>query len=348
MTRELSVLVNACTAPLMHGGIPAYAREISAALARQPGTQVIFGSATPAPAGTVVSRAPSRAPAAMDAVPPPCEMERLGANVYLGTEYSAPVLSRVPRVVMVHDLAHRLMPKLYTRSNLIHVRMLFATLRRAERLLAPTAAVANDIVRYLDFPRQQVRVVPEAGRSGVVEAPGEAVERTLREMGVERPFILAVGTLNRHKRTVDLIRALGQLRTRGRRPALVVVGASTAELFKHYRREAATQSVETQLHLLGEIPDSDLNALYTAAVALAFPSILEGFGMPPLEGMACGTPVIAADITPLRETLGEAAMLVPPRNPAAIAKAVETLLASPSAREEWGGAGVHAGSAGTA
>ena len=269
----------------------------------------------------------------MDAVPPPCEMERLGANVYLGTEYSAPVLSRVPRVVMVHDLAHRLMPKLYTRSNLIHVRMLFATLRRAERLLAPTAAVANDIVRYLDFPRQQVRVVPEAGRSGVVEAPGEAVERTLREMGVERPFILAVGTL-----------------TRGRRPALVVVGASTAELFKHYRREAATQSVETQLHLLGEIPDSDLNALYTAAVALAFPSILEGFGMPPLEGMACGTPVIAADIPPLRETLGEAAMLVPPRNPAAIAKAVETLLASPSAREEWGGAGasVHAGSAGTA
>ncbi|MBI5947770.1 MAG: glycosyltransferase family 4 protein [Chloroflexi bacterium] len=339
MPTEIRAFVNACTTGTYLTGIPAYAREIAAALARRHDTTVHFASREEQPEGTLPVRPPLKHRQLWTQFQVPRLMRSMDANVYLGTEYSAPVFTRLPRVVMVHDLAHRTMPKLYTRGGLLHVRMLFETLKRADRLLVPTAAVAGDVVRYLGFPAGRVHVVPEAPRTGFGPVSPESVAATSERLGIARPYLLGVGVLNRHKRTIDAIRALALLRDRGCDVELVLAGPTETGLLEHYHRASGRLGVAEAVRFLGHVPDDDLAALYAGAVALVFPSIMEGFGIPPLEAMACGAPVIAADIPVLRENLEGAALLVPPRNPAAIAGAAMTLLTSASAREEWVGRG---------
>ena len=177
--------------------------------------------------------------------------------------------------------------------------------------------------------------MPEAARSGVAEAPAEAVEGARKRFEASGPYILCVGLLNRHKRIVDAIRAIAMLPESAGRPLLVLAGPTNTGLIGAYVEEAQRLGVEDRLRFPGYISDDDLSALYTGAVAFVFPSIMEGFGLPPLEAMACGTPVIATDIPVLRESLAGAAMLVPAKSPGAIAENLATLIGDSDAAAQW-------------
>ena len=147
MATALNVFVNACTAGEYATGIPTYAYEISGALAGLDDVRVLLATTSDVPQGAEHVVPPKNHRQLWTQFAVPRLRKRLGADVYFGTEYSSPVFTRAPRVVFVHDLAHRFMPRLYTRRGLLHVRMLFETLRRADRLIAPTTSVAGDIVQ---------------------------------------------------------------------------------------------------------------------------------------------------------------------------------------------------------
>ncbi|HEX6029949.1 MAG TPA: glycosyltransferase family 1 protein, partial [Tepidiformaceae bacterium] len=179
------------------------------------------------------------------------------------------------------------------------------------------------------FPTERIRVIPEAPRrlpAGQQSRPDD------------RPYLLCVGTAEPGKRAVDAIRALAMIPGEAR-PALVLAG-HPGPLSGPLRREAERLGVAGDVEFAGYVEDSALGALIAGATALVFPSLYEGFGLPPLEAMALGTPVIATNAPAMDEVLGTAAAFVPRRDPAAIAREVTRLLADPGRREELRGRGL--------
>jgi glycosyltransferase involved in cell wall biosynthesis len=339
MQSRLGILINASTLPNLPTGIGMYGLELARALALRPDTTVVLASPNHCPEGIEQMHPPRKHRQMWTQFRLPRLMAKEGLDVYLGTEFTVPVFTRIPRVAMVHDFAAITMPKLFTPGGRFHWHLTLQTARHANRVIVPSAVVAADAKRLFNYPIERVRVVPLAGRPSIVEASPDAVAGLKRRMGIERPYVLCVGIQNRHKRAVDVIRAVAILKDRGVEVDLVLGGEPFPFVGPHYHKEVARLGIGDRVHFTGYIEDNDLPALYTGALALAFPSVMEGFGIPPIEAMACGTPVIATAIPTLVETLGGAAMRVSPRSPGEIAGRVAELLASDSCRAEWSGRG---------
>ena len=150
--------------------------------------------------------------------------------------------------------------------------------------------------------------------------------QTKQRLGIEDEFVLFVGTVEPRKNLLTLMRSFDQiLRQTSRRPQLVVVGAEgwlMDELFAFIKQS----SISDRLRLTGYLDDNDLRALYSSCTVFVYPSIYEGFGLPPLEAMACGAPVIASNIATFQETLGSAAQLVAPNDVEALARSIVEIL----------------------
>ena len=348
----LRVLINACTVAEQPTGIGVYALELSAALARREDCQMTFAGPEPAPAGaqrlnppTTIAGPKFKFNAARLQVWTqtvlPIRMRQQGIDVYHGTEFAVPVFSRAPRVSTIHDLAFLTVPRLFPdRVTRAYFRAIVETARTATRIVVPSDHVANEVLREFGLPPSRVNITPLAGRSFMRPAIGEAVAETRQRLGLSRPYILSVGTWNRNKRVVDVLRAAAALAERGIDVDLALVGNPAAYMTSHYQREIARLGIGDRVHFLGHVADADLPALYSGALAFVFPSEYEGFGIPPLEAMACGTPVVVSDIAPLQGHCAGAAMVVPRRSPLVIADRLEEIIRSPVLRDEWIGRGL--------
>ena len=171
-------------------------------------------------------------------------------------------------------------------------------------------------------------------------APLEEIVETRRRLKIEDEFILFVGTIEPRKNLLTLVRAFEEIiRSTHFRPQLVIAGKKgwlTEELFSNIRKHG----LEDRLRFTGYLPDEELRALYSACRAFVYPSIYEGFGLPPLEAMACGAPVITSRIPTLIETVGmEAARLVPPTDVHALARNIVELLSDENERQRLSSAG---------
>ena len=212
-----------------------------------------------------------------------------------------------PMVVTLHDLVPLKRRGEYLRTGL-RFRMRYLAVRRAARVIVPTRVVAGDAQRLLGFPGERIDVVGEAAWESLGPAGEEAVRDARERYGLPERYLLWVGGLEHpdpRKRVSALARA-------PRRLPLVLVG-------KHRRWAAELPDV----HLTGHVPDEDLAAIYTGAHALVFPSDDEGFGLPPVEALACGTPVAAADVPALREVLGQRATFAEPGDMTGLVAAAE-------------------------
>ena len=329
----LRVFYNASALPPRPAGAGIYTLELGRALAAREDTsltvaaprQVDFGEWRPSPPGRARRLA--------------WELAGLGralrqsrADVYHGPHFVTPRTS-IPTVATVHDLTFFRRPRRYGFTRLAYYRGIARSARRADRLIVPSAAVARDAVRYLGYDPSKIRVIAEAPRAGLCPATGGEVERFRDLHGLGSPYLACLGTAEPGKRAVDAIRALPAVLERAPGVLLALAG-NAGKLTAALQHEAERLKVAGSVRFLGYLPDEELAAFLTGAETLVFPSLYEGFGLPPLEAMACGTPAIATDAPAMREVLRGAATFVPVGDPAAIAREVVKLLAAPALRAE--------------
>jgi glycosyltransferase involved in cell wall biosynthesis len=250
--------------------------------------------------------------------------------------YVCPTLAHVPAVVNVHDLFALRAPALCTRANRGHFgKMLPAALERARRIVVPTGWVRDEALDWnarreeplADF-EARLRVVPW----GVDERFGpvmnrDPLEALRRRHGLPERYVLYVGRVEPKKNVRQVLEAFfAATAARSLPHGLVMAGPRGWGAERGVRRLIRNLALEPRVRRLGFVPDGEMPALYSGADALLFPSMAEGFGFPVLEAMACGTPVVATDIPPLREVAGGAAHLVPPGDLPALRLALETVL----------------------
>ncbi|MEP7215183.1 MAG: glycosyltransferase family 1 protein [Anaerolineaceae bacterium] len=337
---RLRVFLNASALPGQPAGAGVYTLELAAALAAR--NDVALTVAAPAPY-SIPAAEMIRSPEGGAAVRSAWEQLQLpdhlrDSDIYHGAHFATPLRARVPRVATVHDLTFYRMPRRYSGSRRWYYRALARTATRAERLIVPSRAVAGDVVRFLGYPPERIRVVAEAPRAGLAPASPEEIQVALAALRIEMPYLLCVGTAEPGKRAIDAVRALALLRERGLAVQLVLAG-NAGPLTAPLHREASLLGVEDRIAFVGYVSEVQLRELYSGAVALVFPSLYEGFGLPPLEAMACGTPVIATRAQAMQEVLADSALFVPLRDPKAIAESAESLIREPSLRAEWAARG---------
>jgi glycosyltransferase involved in cell wall biosynthesis len=244
----------------------------------------------------------------------------------LHVQYTAPPFCRAPVVVTIHDLAFERMPETFTRRGSFQLKL---TVRRTAKKAARIATVSEysrqDLLNIYNLTPEKVAVTYNGVGSSFVPQPSipNEAEEIRRRFGVSRDFLLAVGSLQPRKNMVRLIRAYAKLRSEREdfRPQLVIVGRKlwlASEIFDEVKRQRWADDVI----LTGYVADEDLPALYRAARAFVYPSLFEGFGLPPLEAMACGTPVVTSDVSSLPEVTGDAALLIDPNDERALANAL--------------------------
>ena len=257
-----------------------------------------------------------------------------GADFAMFPNYIAPLNVVCPFVNVVHDLAIIRMPEFFNIGKRASQRPLLPLIvRRAAAVGTVSAASRRDIVELLGVPEHRVLMLPGAPHPACrVPLPAE-VERVRRAYGLSRRYIVSVGTLEPRKNLPTLLRAFDRLRTQAETADLdLVVIGGRGWRDRELRAEIASRLASGRLHTLGYVPEGDLVALYGGAEVLAYPSHFEGFGLPVVEAMACGTPVVTTDVPALREVSGGAAVLVPLGDELALADAVADMVRDPEVR----------------
>ena len=242
-----------------------------------------------------------------------------------------------PAVVTVHDVSFAKAPELFSRRDRSLLRFVRGSVRRAKRVIAVSEFTRADIVDVYGLDSAKVVAIPN-GVADRFRPIGDASERVRMRYGINRPYMLCVGALQARKNVPLAIEAYAQITGRGTDCELVVAGGD-----KGGRLDVLDAILRTRLtgrvHLLGHVEDEELPALYSGARALVFPSLYEGFGLPALESMACGTPVIASNTTGLAEAVGEAGLTIDPSSVEELADAMRSVLNDTALRDRLVAAG---------
>jgi glycosyltransferase involved in cell wall biosynthesis len=260
----------------------------------------------------------------------PWRLRRLRIDVLHSPHHTTPLAPcGCRRVVTFHDLTFFLLPERYPPTRRLYFQLMTRlSARVADAIIVPSEAVRGDVMRILPAsggPPERVFVIPEAAGPAFRPQDAVAIEAVRRRYGLEGPFLLSVGSLEPGKNRERLLQAFARLRARGLKHSLVVAGQRAW----HYEGEAPLArrlGLADSVRFLGHVPQADLPALYSAADIFVFPSLYEGFGLPALEAMACGTPVVASNVSALPEVVGDAALRVSPLDVEALAGAMERLL----------------------
>ena len=254
-------------------------------------------------------------------------------DVFHGTNYCVPLWAPCPTVVTVHDLSLFTRSETHEDANVVRGRRRIPIMaRRASAVIAPSEWTKKEIIEYLGVREDRIRVISEAARESMRPVSIEDAVSVLERHSIDFPYILFVGTIEPRKNLLTLIEAYDELlRTTTERPHLVICGGRgwlDSEVFKRVEE----LHIRDMIHFTGYVDDDDLPALYSGAQVFVYPSLYEGFGLPPLEAMACGTPVITSSSSSLPEVVGKAGLTFEPRDTKALARHLATVLTDVSLR----------------
>lgn len=255
----------------------------------------------------------------------------------LHVQFTAPPFCPCPVVVSVHDLSFEHLPHTFHRRSRTQLRLTVRhSVRRAARVLTLSEHTRNDVINTYGLDSANVKVIPIAASPKFRPAEDKEVQRVRHTYRIESDYILSVGSIQPRKNLVRLVKAYSLLRNKlgaDKLPKLVFVG-KRAWLYDETLRALEDADLGDAAILTDYVPESDLSALYSGATCFVYPSLFEGFGLPPLEAMQCGAPVIIGNQTSLPEVVGDAALAVDPFDVHAIAGAIEELLNKPALRDE--------------
>jgi glycosyltransferase involved in cell wall biosynthesis len=293
----------------------------------------------------------------------PRYVSRRGIQLFHGTNYDVPLWRRCATVLTVHDLS------LFTRPETHEARRVWRARRRlplmartATLVITPTEAVRREVCERLGVRAEKVGAVHEAARGAFRPLPFAATADARRRLGAGDNFLLAVGTIEPRKNLRALVRAFESIVRETTATATTATTQATATneatmkatldglrlvvaggkgwLSDPLFDEVARSPVKDRIVFTGYVTDEDLRALYSSCTLFAYPSLYEGFGLPVLEAMQCGAPVLASRTPALSEVAGDAALLVNPGSPEEIARAIVELLGSEDERRRLSAAGL--------
>lgn len=264
------------------------------------------------------------------------ELRRNRVDV-LHVQFTAPPFSPCPVVVSIHDLSFEHLPQTFKRRSRMQLRL---TVRRSARNAAQVIALSEharaDLIATYNLQPEKVNVVPLAAPDAFAPVRDDNELQRVRQIyGIDRDYILSVGSIQPRKNLRRLIEAyylLRQQQPEGKLPQLVLVGKN-AWLYDETLQSLKDRDLGS-IVLTGYVPEADLPALYSGALCFIYPSYFEGFGLPPLEAMKCGAPVIVGNKTSLPEVVGDAALMIDPFDVGAIAAAIQRVITDSDFRSE--------------
>lgn len=236
------------------------------------------------------------------------------ADIFHATDHLLPRLRSMRSVFTLHDLSFLTCPETHLPANRWFLRIAVPVfVRRADAVICISEHTRRDAVQHYGLDETKVFVVPEGVDDRFRPVSDEQVAAIRARYSLPEDYILFVGTIEPRKNLIALLEAFRALRSEGREERLVIVGRKG---WLHGATFARVRELglEGEVQFPGYVADEDLPALYRAASVFAFPSLYEGFGLPPLEAMSCGTPVVCSDSSSLPEVCGDAAILVAPRD----------------------------------
>lgn len=249
----------------------------------------------------------------------------------------APLWHKPPFVLTIHDASLFLYSQYHPPTRLLSIRLTLPLVaRRAAAIITVSHSARDNLIATLNVRPEKVHVIYEAAAARFQPVTDTAhLDALRRKYDLPEQFLLYVGTLEPRKNLRRLVRALKQIHQNGFRHPLVLVGASGWKLTQ-LRAEIERLGMEDAVCFTGYVPTEDLPGLFSLATLFVFPSLYEGFGLPPLEAMACGAPVLTSNCTSLAEVCGGGAYLVNPRDEQELASALMELLADEEMRRDLG------------
>ncbi|MGI6379955.1 MAG: glycosyltransferase family 4 protein [Anaerolineae bacterium] len=267
----------------------------------------------------------------------PRASRREEADVVHVPYFAPPLCSGTPAVVTIHDLIPRVLPAYRGGAHVrAYMALVSAAARRAALVVTDSEASARDVERVLGIPRERIRVVYLAAGNAYQPRPQDELVALRRRLGLPERYLLYLGGFDRRKRVPELLQALKLSLARLEPISLVVAGglpAMDSAFAPDPRRVAQELDLGDHVRFVGYVEEADKPALYAGAEVFVFPSIYEGFGLPPLEALSCGTPVIAAQSSSLPEVVGEAGLLVEPDDVEALAEAICAVMGDSDLRD---------------
>src|SRR6186713_1393680 len=266
----------------------------------------------------------------------PWVLRRERPDVYHAPHYVLPPAVRCRSVVTIHDCIHLMFPQyLPNRAAYAYARAsMWTAARRSDRILTVSEASKRDILHLFNVKPEKIVVVYNAIDEHFAAIPSdEHVARVRERYQLDHKFVLYVGNIKPHKNLVRLIEAFSQLRRTHDDVKLLIIGDEISKL-PALRRAVHRHKLHKHVRFLGYLKDDTLTVLYRLASVFVFPSLYEGFGLPPLEAMASGTPVVTSNVSSLPEVTGDAAVLVDPYDPQAIADGIYQVLTDEQLRRD--------------
>jgi glycosyltransferase involved in cell wall biosynthesis len=256
-----------------------------------------------------------------------------GADVFHGVLNVAPLFCPVPSVITIHDLAFLSFPQTFRRLNRAYLSWATrVSARRASRILAVSEATKQEIVRLLGVPPEKIIVTYDAAEARFAPPDPAELAAFRARAGLPERFILFISTLEPRKNVPMLLDAYARIAASTNAP--LIIGGGKGWLYDQIFAKAESLNLGDRVRFVGFIDSQDLPLWYAAATVFTLPSLYEGFGMPLLEAMSCGTPVVTTTSSSLPEVVGDAGLLVPPTDADALGEALLRLLNDAKLRAE--------------
>ena len=257
------------------------------------------------------------------------------------TDFIPPFYYSGPSVITVHDLAFLLYPHFLTRRSASYYGLIDRAVRQATHIIAVSQATKRDLIRLTGTPEHKITVIYEAAEPIYYPIHDqEVLARIHAKYHLPEQYVLFVGTIEPRKNLPTLIRAFQGLVQRYKAQADLVIVGKQGWLYDDVYRLVEELGLEERVHFLGRVPTADLPHLYNASQALVLPSYYEGFGLPPLESMACGVPVVVSNTPALSEVVGDAALRVAPEDEEGLTVAMWRFLTDDTLRADMAAKGL--------
>lgn len=270
--------------------------------------------------------------------PLPADLFTGRVDIYHGPDFVLPPLRKhIRKVVTIHDLAFLEYPEYAVPSLTAYLKKVVPeAIADADVIATVSYDAARALMRHFQTPREKLTVIPNGLRPHFQRITDPVLlGATANKYGLKHPLVLGVGTLQPRKNHMGLIKAFYQAQSdKKNRPAMLALAGGYGWLYEETKQLVADLKLEKKVRFLGPVNDLELTLLYSLADVFAFPSFFEGFGVPPLEAMACGTPVITSTTSSLPEVVGDAALTIDPHNIDELTAAITRLIGDETLRAE--------------